>query len=746
MGDYATLKAGITANIKQNDSQLVTGAILQEQLLAMVNELGAGYQFMGVATPSTNPGTPDENVFYLAYVPGTYPNFGDAEVLAGQIKVFLWDGAWSVETIDSASIGDVLKICGKHFYRQNNLTAQTYFPFPYFDGETPFRFLNIGTGKIFLYLRKGHTFVEQIELAIDAGGNIDITPGSEYTDIFFYRTADQSAGAFMVNPISQLEIGLSESTVANTQSIQRIDQAIYLEAYEGVEPIDTMTGKYINGLGDLIEGASAFQILVYNVSGGEVLKIKNTFHLGTAHAYAFYNSDTFSSDSLVSLGPAVSTTEDNFSVIVPEGATHLLLQGYNATEQEVQKKVSATPVNNALLDLAEDVNGNTLEIQRLQAEMKPLAYRFDGENLYIAYNDKNGVEYVYWFKKCMANQLYTFYLVGYRNVDRTVPDTTGIEDELDVVVMNKTYSDNIGPLNMTNGSWVGGNHTWQGGNVLTAKTDTFAIEVDGMILDGAISGYCENICIKVANTIYDPMFEPEEGATILSTPLCSEYVTYIVKKNTIEVALSFKFVSNTTNTIKLYYGMQSVFGGEDYIMTPNGFYTDWTGVDNVDSFTKGDYPHFNRFIEKKSTAPAYQSTFLLNDFGLGTHSEIGNEDMIYLHSGTKNYHKIIAEMASIAGKYLEWGGSYTFFKNAIVDDANVFVYRGVVRGKDALFVNTKGAFSGTIPVPGDMVMRDHSIYECRGIVDAGGGTNFRTGGDGLYISSPASGSLILIFD
>lgn len=106
MGDYATLKAGITANIKQNDSQLITGAVLQGQLLAMVNELGAGYQFMGVATPSTNPGTPDENVFYLAYVPGIYPNFGGAEVLAGQIKVFLWDGAWSIETIYTTDIVD----------------------------------------------------------------------------------------------------------------------------------------------------------------------------------------------------------------------------------------------------------------------------------------------------------------------------------------------------------------------------------------------------------------------------------------------------------------------------------------------------------------------------------------------------------------------------------------------------------------------------------------------------------------
>lgn len=99
MGDYATLKAGITANIKQNDSQLITGAVLQGQLLAMVNELGAGYQFMGVATPETNPGTPDENVFYIASEVGTYTNFGNAVLNGNEIAVLKWNGSWSKSVI-----------------------------------------------------------------------------------------------------------------------------------------------------------------------------------------------------------------------------------------------------------------------------------------------------------------------------------------------------------------------------------------------------------------------------------------------------------------------------------------------------------------------------------------------------------------------------------------------------------------------------------------------------------------------
>ena len=62
MGNYTTLKNTISSNIKQNGNQAITGALLQSVLVAMVNSLGSKYQFVGVATPSMNPGTPDYNV------------------------------------------------------------------------------------------------------------------------------------------------------------------------------------------------------------------------------------------------------------------------------------------------------------------------------------------------------------------------------------------------------------------------------------------------------------------------------------------------------------------------------------------------------------------------------------------------------------------------------------------------------------------------------------------------------------
>lgn len=98
MANYANLKAAIDTVIKANGQQEITGTVLNQTLTAMVNSLGAGYLFMGVAIPSTNPGTPDQNVFYLAGQAGTYSNFGATTLQAG-LSILKWNGTWSSETL-----------------------------------------------------------------------------------------------------------------------------------------------------------------------------------------------------------------------------------------------------------------------------------------------------------------------------------------------------------------------------------------------------------------------------------------------------------------------------------------------------------------------------------------------------------------------------------------------------------------------------------------------------------------------
>ena len=103
MANYQLLKADIDAKVYQNGAQEITGANLNSVLNAMVTTLGAEYQFAGVATIDTNPGTPDAKVFYIANGKGTYTNFGNLEVTEDEVVVLYWDTAWHKESTGIAS-------------------------------------------------------------------------------------------------------------------------------------------------------------------------------------------------------------------------------------------------------------------------------------------------------------------------------------------------------------------------------------------------------------------------------------------------------------------------------------------------------------------------------------------------------------------------------------------------------------------------------------------------------------------
>lgn len=86
MGNYEQLKQAVSNVIKTNGTQAITGAILQNALLSIISTIGKNATFAGIATPTTNPGTPDQNVFYIASADGTYSNFGGI-TLNGEVAI-----------------------------------------------------------------------------------------------------------------------------------------------------------------------------------------------------------------------------------------------------------------------------------------------------------------------------------------------------------------------------------------------------------------------------------------------------------------------------------------------------------------------------------------------------------------------------------------------------------------------------------------------------------------------------------
>ena len=89
-----------------------TGAQI-DGLLDAANELKTnGYIYKGVATPSTNPGTPTERVAYLASDPGTYTNFGGIVITSGLYSLTYVSGTWTGTQMQAGSDIEVVQTTG----------------------------------------------------------------------------------------------------------------------------------------------------------------------------------------------------------------------------------------------------------------------------------------------------------------------------------------------------------------------------------------------------------------------------------------------------------------------------------------------------------------------------------------------------------------------------------------------------------------------------------------------------------
>lgn len=103
MGNYEELKAAVASVIKANGNQEITGQVLQNTLTTLISQIGVNATFAGIATPSTAPGMPDQNVFYIAGQSGTYANF-NAIVLDNEIAILSnKSGTWVKTTTGFAT-------------------------------------------------------------------------------------------------------------------------------------------------------------------------------------------------------------------------------------------------------------------------------------------------------------------------------------------------------------------------------------------------------------------------------------------------------------------------------------------------------------------------------------------------------------------------------------------------------------------------------------------------------------------
>lgn len=107
---WEALKSAVTAVITANGNEEITGQILQGLINNnLIPQLGSG-KFKGIATPTTNPGTPESDIFYFVNSGGVFPNFSGLENTEGVLSIFGYDSAassWVKTPIFSVPLGEV---------------------------------------------------------------------------------------------------------------------------------------------------------------------------------------------------------------------------------------------------------------------------------------------------------------------------------------------------------------------------------------------------------------------------------------------------------------------------------------------------------------------------------------------------------------------------------------------------------------------------------------------------------------
>lgn len=360
-----------------------------------------------------------------------------------------------------------------------------------------------------------------------------------------------------------------------------------------------------------------------------------------------------------------------------------------------------------------------------------------GGDLYISAKLDERTDITYWFRRCMFNELYTFYRVGITR-NRTALPTTQPEAE-PAVLLNSTYSDNIGPFAIPGCGWCGGNHKYRERTARTARSEGYTLLADGTRIEGDTTLWANRVTVEAENVILDPTrpYRNVAGGEELRDTLCRESVTYTVRRNNIEVAASHRFCNAAPVTIAIYYGMQSMFEGETHVLTPGGAYTDWTEAAKASTFTKQEYPLFRRYVEKNRQG--YQSTWLLPD-GLGDHALLDGQDDIFIYAPYgKSYHKLIGNKRMENGDKTCWRGVYTWFETPVADDADLLCYEGSAGGHTAVFIDCKRACKRTLALPGYLDLRHFGTAEQNsGIRISAAGRNK------LKIKADAPGSCVLL--
>lgn len=97
-------KASIVQESGEAEDKVMSQKAVSDKLNDLVMSLKAEFSYKGIAQPTTNPGVPDSNVFYIAGE-GTYTNFSGLVIEVGQLGILKWNGSLSKQVLELGASG-----------------------------------------------------------------------------------------------------------------------------------------------------------------------------------------------------------------------------------------------------------------------------------------------------------------------------------------------------------------------------------------------------------------------------------------------------------------------------------------------------------------------------------------------------------------------------------------------------------------------------------------------------------------
>lgn len=358
MANYATLKAAIQNVVKTNGNNEITGALLQQSLLSMITSLGAGCQYMGKATSETTPGTPDQNVFYIAG-PGTYPNFSNAVVNSGFIGVFKYNGSWTIETVQAGKdYDDILyneeytpinhTTIGNSFINSagNLVEFSSYDVFVYPVGGISHVKFNVhgAVNDLVLfgfYASNDISSANLVQIGPHPTNNeftqtVEVPAGSTYLAVTSYR-GNQYTEISSVTFVSKLDD--LDDVVADVAKL-KLDVAdilanITTDVQDSPELSQTISNHFVRHSDGAIIELSSYDVRVFDVQGYKTVRIVVTGAVASDSlaAYAFYSGSP-SAGTVIQIGPG-STASYDYTLTVPANAKYIATSFRHESSQRI---------------------------------------------------------------------------------------------------------------------------------------------------------------------------------------------------------------------------------------------------------------------------------------------------------------------------------------------------------------------------------------------------------------------------